>query len=366
MFFATVLPGQVLIDMEKIIFQRPAGFYETLKKRVNGYFENRPARDHWFLYAKAALIFTWAVGSYIALVFFVDSWWSALLLVLSLSFAFSAIGFNIQHDGGHESFSRSKAVNRIMAFTLDLIGGSSVFWRQKHNIQHHTYTNINGMDEDIYDGSMFRLSPEQPLRPIHRFQHFYTFALYAFLSLKWVFFDDWKQLILIKMGKRAAPTVSGSQLALFVAGKAFHLSYTVILPLVFHPVLYVVLFNLIFHFVLGLTLALVFQMAHATGEAAFPVPREDGVIENEWAVHQVETTSNFAMNNPVVGWFTGGLNFQIEHHLFPRISHVHYRSLSKIVQQTCAEYGVKYYAYPGVIAGFLAHYRWLRSMGQQA
>lgn len=351
--------------MEKVVFRRPAGFYDTLKQRVADYFENRPSRDHWFMYTKAFLIFTWALASYTGLMFFADSWWSALLLVLSLSFAFSAIGFNIQHDGGHEAFSRSKAVNRVMAFTLDLIGGSSVFWRQKHNIQHHTYTNINGMDEDIYDGSMFRLSPEQPLRPIHRFQHLYTFILYAFLSLKWVFYDDWKQLVLIKMGKRAAPSVSSSQLALFVAGKAFHLSYTVILPLIFHPLLYVILFNLAFHCVLGLTLALVFQMAHATGEAAFPAPGKDGVIENEWAVHQVETTSNFAMGNPIVRWFTGSLNFQIEHHLFPRISHVHYRSLSAIVQQTCKEYGVKYYAYPGVIAGFVAHYRWLRSMGQQ-
>ncbi|MBL8019139.1 MAG: acyl-CoA desaturase [Leptospirales bacterium] len=352
---------------DKIVFQKSVGFHEALKSRVQAYFveKNLHSRGNWQMYLKTSLIFLWVLASYTALVFFADSWWSALPLTLSLAIAISAVGFNVQHDGAHQAFSESKSINWLMAFTLDLIGASNVLWRQKHNILHHTYTNINGVDEDVFDGSLFRLTPDQPLRKLHRFQHFYTYALYAFLSLKWMFFDDYKKLIDVKRGKDEHFAISARDIALLIATKSFHLSYSIILPLFFHPLWIVLVVNLVFHFVLGFTLSVTFQMAHAVGDVHFPRPvTNSGVIENEWAIHQVETTANFAMGNPIVRWYAGGLNFQIEHHLFPRISHIHYKSLSPIVQKTCAEFGVHYHAYPNLLSAFLAHYRWLRQMGR--
>ncbi|MCE9596936.1 MAG: acyl-CoA desaturase [Spirochaetia bacterium] len=354
--------------MEKITFQMHRGFHEVLKARVNEYFATRAIRprDNWQMYLKTALIATWVLMSYISLVFLASSWYVALPLVLSFAFAICAVGFNIQHDGAHQAFSNSKNVNWLMAFTMDLIGGSHVFWRRKHNILHHTYTNINGVDEDIFDGSMFRLSPDQSRKKIHRFQHFYTYALYAFLTLKWMFYDDWKSLFRVRFGKAdEQPRISNRDVILFVATKAFHASYSLIIPALFHPIWLVILFNLLFHFVLGFMLAVVFQMAHAVGDVAFPTPdKTTGDIDNEWAIHQVETTANFAMNNPIIGWYAGGLNFQIEHHLFPRICHIHYRPLSAIVQKTCAEFGVHYQSYSTFLKGFVAHFRWLRTMGK--
>jgi len=353
--------------MERVKFAASRGFYDTLKTRVDEYFERRRIRkaDNWQMYLKTGIIAVWVLGSYCLLVFGAGSFWTAIPLVLSLGLSVAGVGFNIQHDGAHEAYSRFKSINWLMGFTMDLVGGSSVFWHRKHNILHHTYTNINGVDEDIFDGSMFRLAPSQPLRKLHRFQHFYVYVLYTFLSIKWMFYDDWKSLFLVKTGRQAAPRVSNLDTLLLVSTKLFHLSYSVIVPLFFHSLWVVILFNLIYHFILGFTLAVVFQMAHAVGEAEFPVPNAGtGVVENEWAIHQVQTTADFARNNPILNWLIGGLNFQIEHHLFPRISHVHYRSISLIVEKTCREFGLKYNLYPGFFAGFVAHYKWLREMGR--
>jgi linoleoyl-CoA desaturase len=352
----------------KIVFRQTGRFQAALKERVGHYFETRGIRprDNWQMYLKTGIILAWVACSYMGLLWFAESWQAAIPLTVSLALAFSAVGFNIQHDGAHRAYSNSKIINWCMGFTMDLVGGSNVFWRQKHNVLHHTYTNINGADLDIYDGTLFRLSPEQPHRWIHRFQHIYTYALYAFLSLKWIYFDDWKKLFEIKSGREKFPAISSVELTLLFSTKAFHLLYAVVLPLFFHPLWVVIVFNLIFHFVLGFTLSVVFQMAHAVGAAAFPVPNENNEVENDWAAHQVETTANFAPDNPIVGWFTGGLNFQIEHHLFPKISHIHYRGLSAIVEKTCREFGVRYHAYPNFVSGFVAHYKWLRQMGRPA
>ncbi|HEX6550915.1 MAG TPA: fatty acid desaturase, partial [Gammaproteobacteria bacterium] len=114
----------------------------------------------------------------------------------------------------------------------------------------------------------------------------------------------------------------------------------------------------------GMVLSVVFQLAHCVEGAGFPEPdQHTGQIDNTWAVHQIESTINFARNNKVVCWLVGGLNFQIEHHLFPRICHTNYPALSKLVKQTCEEFGVRYRENPSFRSGIASHFRWLRRMG---
>jgi linoleoyl-CoA desaturase len=111
-------------------------------------------------------------------------------------------------------------------------------------------------------------------------------------------------------------------------------------------------------------MSVVFQLAHCVEDADFP-QAEDGAnrLPSTWAVHQVETTVDFARHNWFLTWYLGGLNFQIEHHLFPTICHIHYPRISSIVQKTCADYNVRYVSHDGVLAVLASHWRWLRRMG---
>lgn len=118
------------------------------------------------------------------------------------------------------------------------------------------------------------------------------------------------------------------------------------------------------HWVAGFTLAVIFQMAHVIEETEHhPFPHGTGTIDNQWAIHQLETTANFGTGNRFLNWYAGGLNFQVEHHLFPNICHIHYKAISKIVKETAQEYGVAYNEKPSLAAAVASHYRLLRKLG---
>src|SRR6185369_4973739 len=162
-------------------FRASEGFQQELRRRVDHYFNStgRRERDCPQMYLKTAIVVGWLVVSYVLLVFFVQSWWFAVPLVLSLGLSMAAVGFNIQHDGGHQSYSSRRRVNKLMAMSLDLLGGSSYVWATKHNVVHHTFANITGHDDDIDIGFFGRLSPYQPRMAIHRLQHYYLWVLYG-------------------------------------------------------------------------------------------------------------------------------------------------------------------------------------------
>jgi len=316
------------------------------------------------MYLKTVLILIWMPVSYVLLVFYADTLFTAVIAALALAQGFILVGLNIMHDGNHGSFSSSKKINSIMGFTLDLAGGSNLIWRQKHNIIHHTYTNIDGVDEDLHTSGILRLSPNQEKRRWHRFQHIYAVLVYGFLTLTWVLTNDVRKLLAGRILDYRLPRASRSDLTVLFLGKAIYLGYMIVLPLFFHPFPYVVIAFIGMHVVQGITLSLVFQLAHAMGENEFPKPDpESRSIENEWAVHEVETTANFAGNNKLATLYLGGLNFQIEHHLFPKVCHVHYPAIGRIVKETCAEFSLPYISYPSVRSAISAHFRFLRTMG---
>jgi linoleoyl-CoA desaturase len=348
-------------------FARATEFHRELKDRVAAYFESteKPPRDLPGMYAKSAIILVWFSASYALLVFAAGTWWIAIGLALSLGLAAAAIGMDIQHDGSHGGYSNSKLVNGVAAASLDLVGGSSYLWRWKHNVLHHSFTNIDGADDDINIGPLGRLSPEQPRYSFHRFQHIYMWPLYGFVALKWQLFDDFKELIRGKVGPRVIPRPSGMQLAIFIGGKIALVLMAFVIPALFHPFWLVVVFYCSIAVTIGIVLGVVFQMAHCVEEADFPVPAESSNrIEDEWAVHQVSTTVDFARHNKLLTWYIGGLNYQIEHHLFPKICHLHYPKLSPIVESVCGKFGVKYEANATIRSAMASHVRWLRRMGR--
>jgi linoleoyl-CoA desaturase len=350
----------------RLKFAASNDFQHELRRRVDHYFSStgRSMRDSPQMYIKTAVVLSWFAASYVLLVFFAATWWQAVPLAISMGLSIAAVGFNIQHDGGHGACSRIPWINKLMALTMDLTGASSYLWAQKHNIIHHTYANITDHDDDINVGLLGRLSPHQRRLAVHSWQHYYMWVLYGFLPVKWLFFDDFWNLITGRIGEYRIPRPKNWDLLKLIAGKVLAFSLTFAVPLLFHPLWVVAVFYAANTLVLGITLSVIFQMAHCVEEASFPMPRADtGRIETAWAVHQVQTTVDFARGNRILTWLVGGLNFQIEHHLFPHICHVHYPALAGIVEQTCNEFGIRYVAQKSFFAGVASHFRWLRRMG---
>lgn len=346
-------------------FGSDRAFQRELWRRVDEYFRTsgRRQRDCWQLYVKTAVLLTSFVVLYGWLVFGADTWWSALLLATLLGLSAAGIGFNVQHDGGHQAYSNRPWVNKVMAMTLELLGGSSYLWRFKHGVLHHTYVNIAGHDTDIDLGIIGRLSPHQRRLPYHRWQHLYLWPLYGLLAIKWQLVDDFRKLITGRISNQPFVRPRGRELVIFVGGKVLFFTVAFGVPLMVHSVSTVLVYYAVAALVAGVVLSVVFQAAHCVEEAEFPLPGERGRIARAWAVHQVESTVNFARRSRLAAWLLGGLNFQIEHHLFPKISHAHYPAISRLVEEVCRDFGVRYPEHPSFSAAMASHFRWLRRMG---
>lgn len=354
------------MKIERIVYDRLGAFQKTLTRRVDDYFSQSglDPRNHPRMHAKAIFMIVWLTGSYLLLVFVADSWVVAVPLAISLGLAMAGTGFNVTHDGNHGAISRSNAVNRMAGCLLDLMGASSYIWRRKHNSLHHCFPNVDGIDEDIDLGKLCRMAPQQQWCWFHRFQHLYAWALYGALAVKWYCYDDFASLLSGKIGKHTFARPRGLELTLLVGGKILAVFLAVTLPLMLHPWWAVLPLCLLVSVVLSLTLSVVFQMAHCTGEASFCSAGAGSHRDRrEWAVHQVESTVNFAAKNKLLTWYIGALNYQIEHHLFPRISHIHLPAISGIVSEVCREYGVRHYTHGSLAEAIRAHYAWLRLMG---
>lgn len=351
----------------KLKFAHSEGFQVALRRRVDRYFNftGLKKRDCPQMYIKTAILLAWLATSYALLVFLPAPWWVALILAIMVGLMIAAVGFSVQHDGGHGAYSDRPWVNRIMAMTIDLLGASSYVWAKKHNVIHHSYTNVTGHDDDINLGIFGRLSPHQKRYGFHRVQHFYTWFLYGFLSMKWQLVDDFINVITGKIGEHKFARPRGRHLVTFIGGKTIFFSLAFVIPMFFHPAWAVVVYYASASFVAGVALSIIFQLAHCVEEAEFPMPSEDtGRMENAWAEHQIQTTVDFARNNRVLSWFVGGLNFQVEHHLFPQICHIHYPKLARIVESTCEKYGLRYSVNESFFGAIGSHFRWLRRMGR--
>lgn len=345
-------------------------FRKELHARVDAYLAScgKRVRAPFAMYRKSVIIIAWMTVSYIGLVFYAANWWQGAIWAVSLAMAAAGISFNIPHDASHGSYSTNPRVNRAFAFVFDMMGASSYVWHWKHNVLHHGFTNIPGVDEDINLGGLGRLAPTQKHYVFHRLQHYYLWALYGLITVKWQWVDDFKDVITGKIGTADIPRPKGGEMVLFVLGKVWWLAFFMVVPLTQHSVWVVVAGYFAVNAMLGVIVAVVFQMAHTVEEADF-VPPPPGApeerINNEWAAHQVETTVNFAPRSALWTWYLGGLNYQIEHHLFPSVSHIHYSELAPIVEKICLEHGVRYSQHATFRAAIASHFRWLRQMSRR-
>lgn len=343
-------------------------FHAELKRRINDYFgqAGKAPTGNFSLFFKAGLLITSFLFVYIHLVFFTPAAWLALTECVILGGLTAAIGFNIMHDGMHGSFSRYKWLNNLAGLTLNFLGANNFMWRSKHNIIHHTYTNIHGIDDDIEAKPLLRLCETQKYYKLHRFQHWYFWIAYSLLYIWWIFFTDYKKYFTRRIGSVPLKKMDFKDHLSFWTFKLLHAFLFIALPI------YTVGFNswvigfLAYGMFAGFVLSIVFQLAHTVEDTHFPVANAaTSRMDDEWAIHQLKTTANFATRNKFICWWVGGLNFQIEHHLFPKISHIHYPAISKIIKKACEDYGIPYIEYPKMRLAIASHVSHLRQLSRK-
>lgn len=289
-----------------------------------------------------------------------------LTLWLIMGLGAAGIGFSVMHDANHGAYSTNKFVNSALGNLMNILGANSSIWKLQHNVLHHSFTNIDGADEDINAPSFLRFSPHQKLRPIHKYQHIYAWFLYGFMILLKVLYTDFKQAFHyreIKLLKTKKEFISLIMKISF--WKLVYFALFLVVPILVMPVSpwMVLLGFFLMHYVVGMAMAVIFQAAHVMPATAFPDPPKSGKMDNNWAVHQLMTTTNFAPNNKVLSWYIGGLNYQVEHHLFPSICHVHYKDISQIVRETAKEFNVPYNTIDRFREAIAEHAKMLHMLG---
>ena len=350
----------------------PKKFFITLNKRVNEHFKNinTPKTGNWKLYVKTFFMLALVVAPYFLILFTEFNAWIKLLFALAMGVGIAGVGMNVMHDGNHGSFSKIPWINKLMGSSIYILAGNVHNWKVQHNILHHTYTNIHGHDEDLEAGRIIRFSKHSQWLPIHKFQHLYSVLLYGLLTINWAISTDFQQTYRflkrkITYRKALQPL---RQWAILIFTKALYTSIWIVVPMLFLEMAWwkILIGFFAMHYVAGLILSLVFQLAHIIEDAQMPLPdKETGTMKNTWAIHQLLTTVNFSTKNKFMNWFTGGLNHQIEHHIFPHISHVHYTDIAKIVKKTAKEFNLPYNEYKTTRSALFSHFRFLKQMGMQ-
>lgn len=310
------------------------------------------------------ILLVW-MGSYFLILSNLVSPWAMLLLALLHGFSAAMIGFNIGHDAIHGSYTKNPVLNKRLGLCFNLVGANDYVWNISHNIVHHTYTNIPHHDEDIHLIPILRMEPTQEFKPIHRYQHLYAFFLYGLASLSWVFIKDYVKFFQHQLGGHYRKTFPRKEIIRLFFYKALYYTLFLVIPLIVIelPWYWIVFGFLAAHFLEGFTLAIIFMLAHIIEGTSFPEPGPDGKVDMPWADMQMHTTANFASKNPVVNYLFGGLNFQIEHHLFPKVCHIHYSKISEIVKQTAKDHNLPYLEYKTFFGAIASHTRVLKQFG---
>jgi len=345
-------------------------FASALRKNVNAYFKEKGISQKGnlnLIFQTVAMLSLYLIP-FMLLLLLPMAWWVGLILSGVMGIGISGIGMCVMHDALHGSYSKKEWLNKLLGGTMYLLGGNVFNWKIQHNVLHHTYTNIEGEDEDIGPRWPLRLSQNAPIRKINRYQYIHAFFFYGLMSITRIINDFIRLAEYNKTGITRKHNANPTGEYFKMTGiKIVYLFAFIGLPILVTPFTWwqVLIGFTTMHWVAGSILSTVFQLAHVVEGAEQPLPDESGVINHDWAVHEVRTTSDFARNNAVINWCVGGLNFQIEHHLFPYISHVHYRKIAPIVESTANQFGLSYNLKPSFINALLSHIRRLKELGRR-
>ncbi len=345
-------------------------FVSTLNKRVAEYFNSNNIARHGNnqMVIKSIVMFTLYFLPYaLILTNTISTGFGLISMVLVMALGLAGIGLSVMHDANHGAYTKSRRINNIIGYSLNLVGANSFNWKVQHNVLHHTYTNVHEEDEDISPRGALRLTPHSDWKKIHKYQFVYAWFLYGLMTIVWLFYKDFARLFKYQRNGmvRAQKTSPAKEWSILLGTKLFYITYIFILPLIFTPLPWwqIALGILLMHYIAGFILAIIFQPAHVIEGTEFPIPDESRTLENSWAVHQLLTTTNFGNKSKWFSWFVGGLNYQIEHHLFPNICHVHYSKIASIVKSTAHEFGLPYKSSGTFFQAVVGHARLLKQLG---
>lgn len=348
-------------------------YFTTLNRRVNDYFKTSNISRHANAEMKIKTVFMFMLY-FVPYAIIISGVFTSLttlfFLCIIMGFGIGGIGLSVMHDANHGAYSSKPWINNLLGYSLNLVGASAFNWKLQHNVLHHTYTNIHEADEDISPRGVLRMHPDSSWKSIHRFQHVYAWFLYGLMTLVWVFIKDFVRIVrynklgLVKKQKADLRT----EWIILIATKLVYFTYIFVIPALALPFLawWQILIGFItMHYLAGFILAIIFQPAHVIDGTEYPMTDDNGQLENNWAIHQMLTTTNFANNSRAFSWYVGGLNFQVEHHLFPHVCHVHYRNISKIVKDTAVEFGLPYKNATTFLDALVGHARLLKQLGEK-
>lgn len=358
------------MSTKKIRFAKPTaiGFIDDVKGRVATYFEETGLSKHadWRMVLKTIILLGITVGSYLLIMSGMFTPWQMLGLAVLIGIGQAGIGFSVAHDALHGAYSSNAKVNAALGFTFDLLGANGYMWQITHNVIHHTYTNIPGIDEDLTVSPILRLSPEAPRFWYHRFQHLYAFFAYSLATINWLFMKDYQQFMKRDLGPYQNKTHPRREVVKLIVTKLFVYTYSIVLPLLILDITWwqFLIGFFAMHLTAGVILGVIFQLAHVVEGPQFLAPDDEGRMEHAWLIHEMETTADFAHDNKVLSWYIGGLNYQIEHHLFPQVCSIHYPAISHIVKETAEEHGVPYHLQPSLMSAIGSHLGMLKQLGR--
>ncbi len=365
-----IVVGENKFNAVRFVPKDDRGFGITLRKRVNAYFKEKgiAKTGDYRIWLKVIILPLLYLTPFVFLV--TGNYANSLLIFYGLwvmmGIGVAGVGLGIMHDANHGDLSKKDWVNKLVGFSINLAGGYALNWKIQHNVLHHSYTNIDGYDEDIDPSGLMRFSPHQPAKPFYKYQIFYAWFLYGLMTFSWATFKDFLQITRYN-GKGLVKAQGVNYGAEFFKMVAIKIGYYIIfmgLPFYFLDIAWyhIILGWFAMHFTAGLILACIFQPAHCVPEAEFPLPDDNHKVDGDFYVHQIMTTANFAPKNKILSWYVGGLNYQIEHHLFPNMCHVHHPEISKIVQATAKEFGLPYHSTKTFRGALLNHAKMLHSL----
>jgi linoleoyl-CoA desaturase len=345
-----------------------SAFTEELNSRVNQFFKDQGVspKGNGKLYFKAVIMICIYLGAFGILLSTPMSAWWALALAIVMGIGEAGIGMSVMHDGAHGSFSDIAWINKLATSTIVILGSNAVNWKIQHNFLHHRFTNIYGYDQDIQTKAVIRLCDHAPLKKYHRYQYVYTFFFYGLMTLSKLVGDFPQLRQFAKEGLTADQRIDAKhELVKLIIIKTLYLVIFIGLPIWLTNFSWwqVLIGFFAMHFTAGMIMSTIFQMAHVVEGAAQPLPDSEGIIHTEWTVHQLNTTSDFAQNNVFLNWYAGGLNFQIEHHLFQHVSHIHFQQIAPIVHELTEKYNILYNVKPSFSNALRSHVKRLKELG---
>lgn len=357
-------------------------FYITLKAKVEKHFTDRKLSPR---YAPEMLVRGVVIVASVFVLHALSvaaaahaSMSGALLFAVLAGIAGAWTGFMPVHEGSHASTSESPLLWRVQGACLDYVLGAGYYtWLHQHFLGHHPFTNVtdperpadmDSLDPDVCtnEPDIRRIKPHQPQHSHYRFQQFYAPFLYGLLTMKFRIGDFNILFRLKRNGVIRVNPMNGWHAANFWIGKAFWLTYRILVPCYFVPVWQVLVLFAVSDFVTSYMMALVFQVNHVIPQAAWPkVDRATGKVNMDWALMQIATTLDYAHGSWWTTFASGALNYQVVHHLFPYVSQLHYAAIAPIVKEHCRLHGVTYNELPTFWDALKNHFNYLTIMGHE-